>query len=73
MADNNDQEKDKKRSSRTTKITYCRCTRCGGRFRQIDMACMSRGIGRGAVCLECWKKLEEKNEGNPSRSIKCAL
>lgn len=63
MADNKDQEKDKKRSSRTTKVTYYRCSSCGGRKRETDTMNMKfssqQAIG---CCQECFVKQGRKSD-----------
>ena len=51
MADNKDEEKDNKKTKRTTKIEYRRCSVCGVRKRVEDMMTSSRGL-----CKECFDK-----------------
>ena len=51
MADNKDEEKDNKKTKRTTKIEYRRCPVCGVRKRVDDMMNTGRGL-----CKECFDK-----------------
>ena len=72
MADNADQDKDKKRSNRTTKIIYYRCTVCGARKQETDMMNGSnlmnmqqqrRSSNPRGMCHECYLKQVRKSAG----------
>ena len=55
MADNKDQDKDKKRSNRTTKTIYYRCVVCGARKQETEMITVyqQRSLLRSGMCQEC--------------------
>ena len=57
MADNKDQEQNKKKTGRATKISYIRCIVCGGRKKETDLMNVGRNIcGPSSLCEECFKK-----------------
>ena len=75
MADNKDQEKNKKRTSRATKISFVRCLICGGRKYETDMMTMAnefRSCRRGpsGICEECANKQRKKSDGGAMSGYK---
>ena len=78
MADNTEQDKDKKRSNRTTKIIYYRCGVCGARKQETDMIYGSnhtnmrqqiRSNNPRGMCEECYLKKVRKSDGGGASKL----